>query len=82
MDHPLACVALDCELLSTASFSPEYSVEGPNASIPNQNEAATLSTIEPTCLRVTLDPSSVALPFLTLGSHHRKGSVMFIYGIV
>ena len=48
--------ALDCELLSTASFSPEDSVEGVNASIPNvENGAATAFTVEPfSSLRVSL----------------------------
>jgi hypothetical protein len=48
--------AVDCELQSTASFSPEDSVEGINASIPNvENGAATAFTVEPiSSLRVSL----------------------------
>jgi hypothetical protein len=49
--------AMDCELLSTASFSPEDGAESVNAFVPNvENWAATGSgsTIEPISLRVSL----------------------------
>jgi len=61
----LSRFALDCELLSTASFSPEDGVEGVNASVPNiENEAAITSTIEPISLRVSLLEFLVQIPYI------------------
>jgi hypothetical protein len=57
--------ALDCELLSTASFSSDDGVEGVNASVPNiENEAAITSTIEPIFLRVSLLEFLVQIPYI------------------
>ena len=62
----LSRFALDCELLSTASFSPEDGVEGVNASVPNiENEAAITSTIEPISLRVSLLESFSQIPYIS-----------------
>jgi hypothetical protein len=51
--------ALDCELLSTASFSPI------DAFVPNvENEASTGFTIEPISLRVSLLESFIQIPYI------------------
>jgi hypothetical protein len=61
-----ARLAPDCEPLSTASFSPEDGVEGFNASLPNvENEASTVSTIEPISLRVSLLESFSQIPYIS-----------------
>jgi hypothetical protein len=68
VDNPRcpACFTLDCELLSTASFSPEDGVEGINASVPNvENRAATASTVQPiSSLRVSFLESLIQIPYI------------------
>jgi hypothetical protein len=62
-----AYFTLDCELLSTASFSPEDGSEGVNASVPNvENKAATASTLQPiSSLRVSFLGSLIQIPYIS-----------------